>query len=81
MQDFDLATFGNGAVVARGANIFCHVGVYRNGKFMVEQGPSDFGYDSVVGTRAVTVTNYSLAPKGQLSSLELGIKVGNKLPV
>jgi fatty acid synthase len=80
-QDFDLAAFGNGVVVGRSANIFCHVGVYRGGDLVIEQGPSDFGYNSIVGTRAVTVTGFQLAPRSQLSTLELGLKLGEGLPV
>jgi hypothetical protein len=81
LQDFDLVTFGDGTIVSQGAHVLCHIGVYRNGQFMVEQGASDFGHDSVIGTRAVTVTNYCLAPKACLPALELGLKASNELPV
>ena len=36
-QDYDLAKFQSSAIVERSTAGFAHVGVYRNGKFEIEQ--------------------------------------------
>lgn len=37
VQDYDLAKFQSSAIVERSTAGFAHVGVYRNGKFEIEQ--------------------------------------------
>ena len=37
LQDFDLLEVEHGAVVDRNACIFCHVGIFRDRAFVIEQ--------------------------------------------
>lgn len=39
LQDFDLLEVKHGAVVDRNACIFCHVGIFRDRAFVIEQVP------------------------------------------
>ena len=39
LQDFDLLEVEHGAVVDRNACIFCHVGIFRDRAFVIEQVP------------------------------------------
>lgn len=39
LQDFDLLEVDHGAVVDRNACIFCHVGIFRDRAFVIEQVP------------------------------------------
>lgn len=73
-QDFDLLTLEHGTVVDRNACVFCHVGIYRGGAFIIDQARSTFGANSVVGARAATVMGYNLPADSQLAVLELGFK-------
>jgi fatty acid synthase len=75
VQDLDLLTLEDGAIVDRNAAIFCHVGIYRNGSFTIEQAHSIFGARSVIASRAATVSSYNLPVDGQLGVLELGFKL------
>lgn len=36
-QDFDLLTVEHGVAIDRNACVFCHVGIYRNGAFIIDQ--------------------------------------------
>ena len=37
LQDLDLLSVEDGAIVDRNAALFCHVAIYRNGVFVIEQ--------------------------------------------
>lgn len=37
LQDFDLLTVEHGVAIDRNACVFCHVGIYRNGAFTIDQ--------------------------------------------
>ena len=37
LQDWDMLELEHGAIVDRNACIFCHLGLYRNGTFVIEQ--------------------------------------------
>ncbi|KAK9904717.1 hypothetical protein WJX75_001194 [Coccomyxa subellipsoidea] len=73
-SDFDLLTVEHGVAVDRNACVFCHVGIYRNGAFTIDQARSTFGANSVVGSRAATVMGYNVAADAQLAVLDLGFK-------
>ncbi|CAL8464659.1 g4194 [Coccomyxa elongata] len=73
-SDFDLLTVEHGVAIDRNACVFCHVGIYRNGAFIIDQARSTFGANSVVGARAATVMGYNVAADTQLAVLELGFK-------
>ena len=37
LQDWDLLELEHGCIVDRNACIFCHVGIFRNGTFIIDQ--------------------------------------------
>lgn len=37
LQDWDLLELEHGCIVDRNACIFCHVGIFRNGAFIIDQ--------------------------------------------
>ena len=37
VQDFDLLTVEHGVAVDRNACVFCHVGIYKHGAFVIDQ--------------------------------------------
>ena len=37
LQDWDMLELEHGAIVDRNACVFCHLGLYRNGTFVIEQ--------------------------------------------
>ena len=39
LQDWDLLELEHGCIVDRNACIFCHVGIFRNGTFIIDQVP------------------------------------------
>ena len=79
-QDFDLLEVGDNVVVGRNAAIFCHVGIYRAGGFVIDQAVSKLGDGAVLGARCATVMGFNAPPGSQLGVLELGFKPMQSLP-
>ena len=74
MQDHDLASFQNGAIVDRGATGFAHVAAYRGGAFEVLQERYAVGPGAVVGARASLLPGSRVEAGASVGALELSMK-------
>jgi hypothetical protein len=71
--DYELVTLGDGAVVDRGATLFAHLGMYKEGELSMLQAPVVVG--GVVGARAAILPGYSLVAGNVLAPGALGMKM------
>ncbi|EIE23140.1 hypothetical protein COCSUDRAFT_47508 [Coccomyxa subellipsoidea C-169] len=72
LLDYELASFGDNAIVSRNALVYCHLASHKKGKLVVYQKRSSFGVGSVLGARAITLPGYTLADKAALAPVGLG---------
>lgn len=72
LLDYELASFGDNAIVSRNALIYCHLASHKKGKLVVYQKRSTFGACSVLGARAITLPGYALPEKATLAPVGLG---------
>ena len=72
LLDYELASFGDNAIVSRNALVYCHLASHKKGKLVVYQKRSSFGAGSVLGARAITLPGYTLADKAALAPIGLG---------
>ncbi len=72
LLDYELASFGDNAIVSRNALVYCHLASHKKGKLVVYQKRSSFGIGSVLGARAITLPGYTLADKAALAPVGLG---------
>lgn len=72
LLDYELASFGDNAIVSRNALVYCHLASHKKGKLVVYQKQSTFGANCVLGARAITLPGYTLADKAVLAPVSLG---------
>ena len=72
LLDYELASFGDNAIVSRSALVYCHLASHKKGKLVIYQKRSSFGANSILGTRSITLPGYTLADKATLAPVSLG---------
>ena len=72
LLDYELASFGENAIVSRNALVYCHLASHKKGKLVVYQKRSTFGANCILGARSITLPGYSLADKATLAPVTLG---------
>ena len=72
LLDYELASFGDNAIVSRNALVYCHLASHKKGKLVVYQMRSTFGASCILGARSITLPGYSLADKETLAPVSIG---------
>ncbi|CAK0786732.1 hypothetical protein CVIRNUC_009946 [Coccomyxa viridis] len=72
LLDYELASFGDNAIVSRNALIYCHLASHKKGKLVVYQRRSTFGAGCILGARSITLPGYTLADKATLAPVSIG---------
>ena len=72
LLDYELASFGDNAIVGRNVLVYCHLASHKKGKLVLYQKRSSFGAGCVLGARAITLPGYTLAARAELAPLSLG---------
>lgn len=71
--DYELVTLGDEAVVDRGATVFAHLGMYKEGVLSMMQAPVVVG--GSVGARAAILPGFLLVEGGALAPGGVGMKM------
>jgi len=71
--DYELVSLGDGAVVDRGATVFAHLGMYKEGELSMMQGPVAVG--GSVGARAAILPGFSMVDGDVLAPGAVGLKM------
>ena len=69
LLDYELAYFGEYAIVSRNALVYCHLASHKKGKLVVLQKRPTFGANCA---RSITLPGYTLADKASLAPVSLG---------
>ena len=72
LLDYELASFGEGAIVGRNVLVYCHLASHKKGKLVLYQKKSSFGAHSCLGARSITLPGYTLGDRASLAPLGLG---------
>lgn len=71
--DYELVSYGEGAIVDHGTTIFAHLGMYKAGELSMTQQAVTLGEGAMVGPRAAVLPGFSLAQDGVLAAGKLGM--------
>lgn len=71
--DYELVSYGEGAVVDRGASVFAHLGMYKDGVLAMVQEAAAVGANSTIGHRAVILPGFNLPAGQRLPAGQLGM--------
>lgn len=73
--DYELVSYGDGAVVDRNATLFAHLGMYKGGELSMHQEAIAVGEAAVIGPRAAILPGYSLESGKVLPAGQLGMQM------
>ena len=73
--DYELVSYGDGAIVDKNATLFAHLGMYKAGQLSMYQEAIAVGEAAVIGPRAAVLPGYSLEAGKVLDAGQLGMQM------